>query len=578
MFETTTADSHGSTTERGPSLVSRSIWRITGASAPTSRYEVGEGPRIPVGDGVALATRRYLAEAGTANPFLLLCTPYGLKASDSEAAFYASRGYDVLVIASRGTDTSGGDYWAMRDEAADGARILRWLKHQPWYRGFVTIGKSYSAFAQWALAESDVPEWLGMVTSVGPHDIGKVLWGRGPFELVSFFGWSRMMARRRSAPTSGLAMLNDLRKDAKDNAAALARKSLRDMSSRSMRLRAQWFDEWLLHPDPSDVYWADYRHDGPLATVSRPVLVIGAWHDVFLGQSLEQIESLQRRAVDVEGRIAFDGHADSKLRSALSPAESDATLDWLKSLPNRSAPLSADGETRAGSRITALVGGKSKTRPRELVVDSWPPHADTVRFGGEGRPLSLERGGVAEFTYDARDPTPSIGGAHMGPGAGVRNNNELEARGDVVFVTSEPLAAPLLVGGRPRLGVEVESTQSDFDLFVRLTDVDTRGRSRNVSDAIVRFDDRGNWTGPRVVDVELEPMMYEFAAGHRLRVQISGGAYPRFSLHPALRSYDEGPETSKSVRHRVVLDTLRLDLPRVSTGTRRSTQAASDGG
>lgn len=166
----------------------------------------------------------------------------------------------------------------------------------------------------------------------------------------------------------------------------------------------------------------------------------------------------------------------------------------------------------------------------------------------------------------------------MGPGAGVRNNNELEARGDVVFVTSEPLAAPLLMGGRPRLGVEVESTQSDFDLFVRLTDVDTRGRSRNVSDAIVRFDDRGNWTGPRVVDVELEPMMYEFAAGHRLRVQISGGAYPRFSLHPALRSYDEGPETSKSVRHRVVLDTLRLDLPRVSTGTRRSTQAASDGG
>jgi hypothetical protein len=61
--------------------------------------------------------------------------------------------------------------------------------------------------------------------------------------------------------------------------------------------------------------------------------------------------------------------------------------------------------------------------------------------------------------------------------------------------------------------------------------------SRNVVDGIRRLDPRtvpapdvavGD-DGVLAVDVELFPTAYRFRAGHRLRVQVSGGAFPRFA-------------------------------------------------
>jgi predicted acyl esterase len=38
--------------------------------------------------------------------------------------------------------------------------------------------------------------------------------------------------------------------------------------------------------------------------------------------------------------------------------------------------------------------------------------------------------------------------------------------------------------------------------------------------------------GARRVEVELSPIAHRFAPGHRLRVQISSGAHPRFARNP----------------------------------------------
>ena len=75
--------------------------------------------------------------------------------------------------------------------------------------------------------------------------------------------------------------------------------------------------------------------------------------------------------------------------------------------------------------------------------------------------------------------------------------------------------------------VDVHAAGGYFDMFVRLCDVDPRGRSVNVCDGLRRVDP----DTPRPVEVRLWPAGYRFAAGHRMRVQVSGGAHPRYARH-----------------------------------------------
>jgi uncharacterized protein len=65
---------------------------------------------------------------------------------------------------------------------------------------------------------------------------------------------------------------------------------------------------------------------------------------------------------------------------------------------------------------------------------------------------------------------------------------------------------------------------------VRLCDVDPRGRSRNVCDGIVRLTEQDPLAG--TVRVSLLGAAHRFGRGHRLRLQVSGGAHPRFARNP----------------------------------------------
>jgi hypothetical protein len=72
-------------------------------------------------------------------------------------------------------------------------------------------------------------------------------------------------------------------------------------------------------------------------------------------------------------------------------------------------------------------------------------------------------------------------------------------------------------------------------VFARLCDVDPAAVSRNVCDALAsvapdRFEQAGDGTWR--VRFELWPIGHRFAAGHRLRLQVSSGAHPRYARNP----------------------------------------------
>ncbi|MEE3917832.1 CocE/NonD family hydrolase C-terminal non-catalytic domain-containing protein [Micromonospora sp. BRA006-A] len=107
---------------------------------------------------------------------------------------------------------------------------------------------------------------------------------------------------------------------------------------------------------------------------------------------------------------------------------------------------------------------------------------------------------------------PAAGGP---PG---RRGGQPAGRGapDVLTYTSEPLRDPVEVAGPVAAEIHLRSELSYLDVFVRLCDVDRRGRSWNVCDGLVRVEP-GRFprdpSGVVTVPVTLWPTAYRFAPG-----------------------------------------------------------------
>ena len=76
------------------------------------------------------------------------------------------------------------------------------------------------------------------------------------------------------------------------------------------------------------------------------------------------------------------------------------------------------------------------------------------------------------------------------------------------------------------------------DLFVRLCEVKKNGRSINVSDGFRRLEpDNSSGT----ILLQLDAIAHRFTPGTRIRLQVSGGAHPRYARNLGT---DENPATS----------------------------------
>jgi putative CocE/NonD family hydrolase len=127
------------------------------------------------------------------------------------------------------------------------------------------------------------------------------------------------------------------------------------------------------------------------------------------------------------------------------------------------------------------------------------------------------------FTFDPADPTPTIGGRLLSPEGGYRDDTRLALRGDVLDFTGDPLPADLHLVGSPLVELSHSCDNPYNDLFVRVSEVDAKGRSTNVSDGFVRLA-----TDSGTVRLELDPVAHRFRAGSRIRVLVAGGSHPRF--------------------------------------------------
>jgi uncharacterized protein len=517
-----------------------------------NRVAVVRDVAVPMSDGTVLRADHYLPVTDRRLATVLVRSPYGrgFPYDLSSAQLIAERGFHVLLQSCRGTFGSGGDFDPMRHEAADGQDTVAWLRQQHWFDGrLATYGLSYLGFVQWALAQDPPPELVAAVIQVGPHDFSRAAYHHGAFDLQNFLGWSDMVAHQETTRAAAglwrMATADRRLRPALNGLPVTA--SGRDL----LGTGAPWFEGWLEHPDLADPFWAPLQCGAALERIGVPTLLVGGWQDLFLEQTLEQYQALSGRGVPTRLLVGPWTHVEVATKGGAVMTESLAWLDRYAG-PGATADASAaDGSAADGSAadtsaphtpapvensVRVWVGGKGPGAGwRE--VSGWPPAGPREQrwyLGPHGSltPSVPADAGTppARFRYNPADPTPSVGGATMTPSAGVRDNRALEARADVLVFTSEPLPGPVEILGEVAAELSVARDNPHADLFVRLCDVDEKGRSRNVCDGIIRLTSADPEDG--VVRISLLGAAHRFGAGHRLRLQVSGGAHPRFARNP----------------------------------------------
>ena len=119
-----------------------------------------------------------------------------------------------------------------------------------------------------------------------------------------------------------------------------------------------------------------------------------------------------------------------------------------------------------------------------------------------------------------------MGGRLLSPDSGRRRDDRLAERGDVLAFTGPPLTEDVYVYGPPVVELDHESDNPYVDVFVRVSEVDAKGRSHNVSDGYRRLVRRPQ-DGP--LRLELDEIAHRFRAGSRIRVLVAGGSHPRYT-------------------------------------------------
>ena len=496
--------------------------------ALTHHVSVRRGIALRVRDGAILRTDHY-APALEAAPTVLVRTPYGRGgASGLAARLLAERGFHVVLQSCRGTGGSSGLFQPMVNERNDGLDTVDWLRRQPWFTGVLGMfGPSYVGYTQWAIA--DVPEIAALATVVTASSFRDPIYAGDSFSLFSTLAWASYLAAQHEPWVS--STIEALRGNPR-LWRALTHLPLQEADRLATGAEVAFYREWLAlaNADDSvrDAYWDGMDHAHRLDGLRAPVLMIGGWYDIFLPWQLRDYAALRATGATPYLTIGPWTHGSGGLL-ATSVRES---IDWLR------ARLRDEPDAIRDKPVRLYVEGAGEWRE----YDEWPPPGTTAQ------PWYLHAGGglapappsvmsiVDKFRYDPTDPTPTVGGPLLLANAsGPRDNRAVEVRPDVLTYSSPVLERDVEVVGPVSATVYVRASSPYHDVFVRLCDVESNGRSVNICDGLARLTPGSHPEGPGgtiVVTVELWPAAHRFRPGHRLRLQVSAGAHPRYARNP----------------------------------------------
>ncbi len=493
---------------------------------------------IPMPDGVILRADHYQPKPAGLYPTILIRTPYGrgLEAMALNFVFYAycfaQHGYHVVIQGGRGRFDSEGEFTAFVDEAADGQATVDWLATQPWFNGEVGLwGPSYLGYVQWAIAIQGSPHVKALLPSVTFSQPFTVIHADGALALDTLL---REIVTFEAMGNDGVGLHSwlghiSLARQARKLSAAFNHLPLLEADTLVRGQPDPEYRQGIIHLDPTDPYWQRVDYSADLGQITAPTLFVSGWYDLFLRETLRDYTTLKRA-----GRTPYlvigpwihmePNRARESLRSGLI---------WFDTCLKGAAHPSATSHRLQKKPVKLYVMGAKAWRE----LDSWQPsNTETAWFLQPQGRLSAQppppNAPPDQYQYNPADPTPALGGPLLLPPCGPMDNRPLEVRPDVLTYTTPPLPQAVEIMGTARLTLYVHSTLAHTDFFGRLCDVQPNGRSLNICDGLLRLTpDQGQRQadGSRLIEIKLWPTAYHFQPGHRLRLQLSSGAHPRWS-------------------------------------------------
>ncbi|MCI2423124.1 CocE/NonD family hydrolase [Saccharopolyspora sp. K220] len=500
------------------------VRHLIGLPGPVRRVAVQRDIPVPMPDGVRLLADRYYPVDDQHAPLVLIRTLYGRRQAYAVLArIIAEQGFQVFQQSLRGTADSGGGFDGFVVEPGDGPATVAWLRTQPWFpAAMATWGTSYLGYVQWELAQQPIPQWQAAIIQDAPSEFyHSFMYPGGVFALGNALGWVQVVHEMfRTGGSLPRQLVGALTGPQKLRRAVLA-PAIGDADLVAVGEHVPYFQQWLRHPEP-DEYWARMDHRRNVENMPPTVLLAGGWYDFFLPGMLEDYAAL--RAAGRQVRLLVGPWAHGRgMHTRTYLRESFAVLEHA---------LRGKGKLPADPVRVNVTGAK-----RWVDLLDWPPpgcaprpwyvHAD----GGLDTRMPVASS-PSRYRYDAAYPTPSVGGAVVAVNSGPKDNRRLESRPDVLVFTSPVLDRELEIVGPVTAEIHLRSSRSHTDVFARLCDVAPSGRSENLCDGIVRLNGPPGADGVRVARVELWPIAHRFRRGHRVRLQVSSGAHPRYARNP----------------------------------------------
>jgi uncharacterized protein len=579
---------------------------------------------VPMRDGKRMAADVYRPkDTSKKYPIIFVRTPYnfnfwdvrlGAPADMSAEVDAIKHGYAYVEMNERGHFFSEGTYDILGPPLTDGADAIAWMTSQPWSNAKAgTIGCSSTAEWQLGVAAMGTPGYAAMIPQGFGAGVGKVgpyyeqgNWYRGGAFQMLFASWlygEQNQVRPMFPPNTSQEDLIRASKEFDlvqqlppvDWSKALTHLPEQDIIKAVDGPHGMFADRTevatggaMIKRTPNDPAW--YR--GGLWHEDHPINVPGlwfmSWYDVSVGPNLAAYNSTRKNARPEIANQQYAIIAPTLHCSYTRATEDtmvgersmgDARLDW-DALTYGWFDYFLKGEDNhileKWPKVRYFTMGMNKWQ----TSDTWPPQGAqpmTFYLSSAGKANTLNGDGVLttaaasadnpdSFIYDPMNPVPSYGGGVCCIGnavtGGAFDQRKMEARGDILVYTSDPLKEGMEVSGPIEATLYVSSDAKDTDVTVKVMDVYPDGTAYNLDETIQRLRYREGYDKPvvwmekgKVYKVTIQPMTTSnyFPEGHRIRIEVSSSNFPRFdrNLNTGGNNYDEvaGVVAHNSIHH-----------------------------
>lgn len=496
----------------------------------------------PMRDGVVLRGDLYRpAEQGKV-PLLLWRTIFrkntlGRAFGQYDPAYFVRQGYAVFIQDARGLGESNGEFDRFTADGKDGYDTIEWLAGQPYCDGNIgMIGNYFAGYLQLMAAAEQPPHLKALCPFQTSVSINRDCDNRG-FLFYSHVGWcmSRQISRLRDGrydretTEKYLPMLMDYIRDYPTR--QLLHRPLHDMPAvkdTPFPLLKDYYKQLVEGYDDFRLIHKEGR-DMDLSAVRVPAFYVSGWYDSARNAMVEHCRTQRRNGVDSRVLVApwKPGEAPARADSALETGEISVDVQremvewfdhWLK---GKQAPAWKP------YRYYDIVTGAA------WEGDDWTDGQETARTwylqSGMLSDTAPLKETISEYEHDPAHPLPFVG------------YGQCRKAGESPYTLqyqSQPVQDTVNVRGLVKAKVYLSSDAKDADIILRMSDLAPDGSRFVVCDGATRARYRNSWTPEPLengkvypVEVLLGHVHYTLRAGHRLVLEITGSAFPKYDVN-----------------------------------------------